>query len=186
MGSGALVIVAPSITIASGVVINTSGSEGTDAAALLKGGGGGGGGGDIWLVSETFTDNGGIYKYGPGPGGNCTAPSINATGGGCDTTGCGKDAAFTVTGVTTGGLDATKITITNAGTGYKVAPDCTVNPNGSGLVGSPACHFTLSAGTIASVVIDTAGTAATFADYSASCLRGGQGAAGFYAQQLIQ
>lgn len=184
-GGGDIIIIAPSITIASGVVLDASGAPGVAPAANSTGAGGGGGGGVIWLLSETFTDNGGIYKYGGGPGGAITQPSIQAVGGGCDTTGCGTGAVLTVTGLTTGGLDATKITITNGGSGYKVAPTCLVNAGGSGLTGSPACHFTISGGAIASVVIDTAGSGGTLTTYTTTYI-GGYGANGNYTQVLMQ
>ncbi len=190
-GSGGepIIIIAPSITIASGVILSSSfGVRGADAAALLHGGGGGGGAGNIWLISESFTDSGGIYKYGGGPGGNCTAPSISVTGGGCDTTGCGKDAVITISALTGGGgLEPTGsgTTITSGGTGYKTAPDCTINANGSGLTGSPACHFTVSGGAINTFTVDTAGNGGTFASYAASCQLGGYGANAQFKQQLM-
>jgi hypothetical protein len=182
-GGPAIVIIAPSIQVGSGTIIDASGGPGAAAAANSTGAGGGGGGGTIWLITANggFTDNGGIYKYGGGPGGAITQPSIQAVGGGCDTTGCGTDAAFTVTGLTSGGLDASKITIANAGSGYKTAPVCQVNAGTSGLTGSPACHFTISGGAIASVVIDTAGSGGTLTTYTTAFI-GGYGANGWYWQ----
>lgn len=184
-GGGCIVIIAPTITIASGVTLDASGGPGVAPVANSTGAGGGGGGGVIWLASESFTDSGAIYKYGGGPGGAVTQPSIQATGGGCDTTGCGTGAVLTVTGVTTGGLDAAKITITNGGSGYLTAPTCRVNAGGSGLTGSPACHFTIAAGAINAVVIDTAGSGATFTGFTTAFI-GGYGANGFYQQVLLQ
>ena len=184
-GGGAIVIIAPTITIASGVPFDTHGINGTASAANSTGAGGGGGGGDIWFLSQSFTDSGGVYKYGGGPGGAVTTPAVYAAGDGCNTSGCGTGAQLTVTGLTTGGLDATKITITAAGSGYNVAPSCVVAAGASGLTGSPACHFTVSGGAIASIVIDTAGSGGTLTTFTTSFI-GGFGANGEYRQVLIQ
>lgn len=184
-GGTFILIIAPTITVANGVVIDSTGGPGAQATGNSTGGGGGGGGGMIWLISEVFTDAGGIYKYGGGPGGAITQPSIQALGDGCNTSGCGTGAFFTVTGLTTGGLDAAKITIANGGSGYNVAPTCKVNAGTSGLIGSPACHFTISGGAIASVVIDTPGSGGALTTYTTAFV-GGYGANGVYWQSLMQ
>lgn len=184
-GGGIIAIIAPSITIASGVILDASGKPGVAPTANSTGAGGGGGGGVIMLLSETFTDNGGIYRYGGGPGGAITQPSIQAVGGGCDTTGCGTGAVLTVTALSSGGLSAAGVTITSGGSGYKVAPVCQVNAGGSSLVGSPACHFTISGGAINGVVIDTAGSGGTLTTFTTTFI-GGYGGNGWYQQQLIQ
>lgn len=183
VGLSGIIIIAPSITLASGAVLNTSGGQGGDATALLHGGGGGAGGSNIYLFSETFTDNGAIYKYGGGPGGNCTSPSISIANG-CTTLGCGKDAQVKVTGLTAGGLDANKTSVVAGGTGYLSVPDCIVNANGSGITGA-SCTAVLTGTAVSSVTV-TAGSGGTYADYSASCQYGGWGAIGWYAQQLMQ
>ena len=188
-GGFPFILSAPSISIASGVIIDTSGFPGVATTANSKGGGGGGGGAPIILGAASLTDAGGIFKYGAGPGGAITQPSIQATGGGCDsgTNGCGINAAFTVTGLTTGGLDASKITIANAGTGYQTVPDCTVNAGGSSLTGTPACHFTINPAThaIASVVIDTPGTGGTLTTYTSTFI-GAYGANAFMKEVAYQ
>lgn len=186
-GGFALIIIAPSITIASGVTLDTSGFPGTQAAAISTGAGGGGGGAPIELAATNITDSGGIYKYGGGPGGACHQPSIQATGGGCDSgaNGCGTGALFTVTGLTTGGLDASKVTISAAGSGYQTAPTCTVNAGTSSITGTPACHFTLTSHAIGSVVIDTPGSGGTLTTYT-TCFAGGYGANGYMKEFTIQ
>lgn len=185
-GNQPIVIISPTITVASGAIIDSGGAPGVQAAANSTGAGGGGGAGPIWLFSETFTDNGGTYKYGGGPGGACQQPSIQAIGGGCDTTGCGKDAVFTITALSGGGLSAGSITVTNAGTGYKTAPGCKINAGTSGLTGSPACHFAAPvAGALAAPVIDTAGSGGVLTTFT-TCFVGGYGANAWMWQQLIQ
>lgn len=186
-GSGGypvIIISGASITLASGVAINTSGFQGGDAAGNSTGGGGGGGAGPIILSAPTITDNGAIYKYGGGPGGNCTAPSIGATGGGCNSSTCGTGAVLTVTGLTSGGLDASKTTIADGGRGYQAAPDCIINGGSSGLTGA-ACHFTLSGNSIASVVIDAPGNGGAFSNFS-TCYVGGYGANGWMKELTVQ
>lgn len=191
-GGGCVIIVAPTITIASGVTINVAGGPGVAPTANSTGAGGGGGGGCIVLAAQSITDSGGIYNYAGGPAGAITQPSIQVGGSagnssGCDTgtNGCGTGALLTVTGVTTGGLDASKVSIANAGSGYQSAPSCNVNAGGSGLTGSPACHFTLSGGTIASIVIDTAGSGATLTTFTTAFV-GGYGANGWMREYTIK
>jgi hypothetical protein len=178
-GRASAIIIAPSITLASGVIIDVSGRHGTDPGATSKGAGGGGGAGVFWPITPSFTNNGAIYKYGGGAPGELTEPAIYVTGGGCDsgTNGCGTGARAVITGLTSGGLDASKITITG-GSGYQAAPDCAIVAGASGLTGSPACHFTISAGAVASIVIDTAGTGGTLTTYATSQYIGGWGGNG--------
>lgn len=185
-GATCVAFIAPTITIASsGVTLHLSGTNGVSAAANSTGAGGGGGGGVLLLAAQTYADSsaGTYFDIGGGSGGSCTGPAIAITNAVGDSTGHGG--FITVTGVTGGGLDATKMTLTSTGAGYTKAPICTPIVNSSGLTGTPACHTTISAGAIASVVVDTAGTGATFTAFT-GCGVGGDGSVGLFKQMVIQ
>ena len=188
-GGAFFAIIAPSLTIASGVPFNMNGLPGVQSAANTQGGGGGGGGGVILFVTPAggFTDNGGVYNYNGGAPGMCQQPSIQVGAGGCDTTGCGKDAVITIAALSSGGISAgANMTLTSAGTGYKNAPPCIVNAGTSGLNTSPACHFAAPiAGALALPIVDAAGANGTLTNYT-TCFIGGFGGNGWYKQLTIQ
>lgn len=84
-GGGAIVLIAPTITLGSASTLNTSGSNGSNGGghqSMDAGGGGGGGGGsaaNIYIICRSFTDNGATFTQTAGSGGN--ASEGNGDGG---------------------------------------------------------------------------------------------------------
>jgi hypothetical protein len=68
-GGGAIVLIAPTIVLASTCVLTTTGAAGSNGGAG-DGGGGGGGGGNIYLVTQSYTDNGATFTMTGGSGGS--------------------------------------------------------------------------------------------------------------------
>lgn len=183
-GGSCIFLIAPLITIANGALLDTSGGPGTSATANSNGGGGGGGGGAIVLAYQTLADSSAAtyYKMGGGAPGACTGPAIQLANAPGDSTGIGAN--IVVTGLTTGGIDATKVTVTG-GSGYTIAPLCTVVANGSGITGSPTCTTTINAGAVTAIVVGAAGSGGTFTAFT-TCGIGGAGAPGLFAALQAQ
>ena len=179
-GTDCAIIICPTIDFPSTGIIDTRGNNGVDEITINKGAGGGGGSGAALLSAETYTSTAGKILVGSVQGGSCTSPSITLLSN--DNTGFGAYAV--ITGLTTGGLDATKITITG-GSGYTIAPTVQINAGASGLTGSPAAHTTLSGGAVASIVIDAAGSGGTLTT-ATTCGLGGYGAPAWSEEFLIQ
>lgn len=164
-GGGCIILACASINFTG--TVDVRGGAATPVTGNSTGEGSAGAGGVAVLSTYNWIANTGSILYNSGPIVPNTAPSIELDPN--DNTGTGG--YVTLTGVTTGGLDASKATITG-GTSYTVAPTCKVIVNGSGLTGSPACHVTISGGAINSFVVDTAGSGATFTAYTGAGLSG--------------
>lgn len=78
-GGGVIILIAPVITIASGVTLTSNGNVGT-AGGTNTGGGGGGGGGVIIVRSPNLTDNGAVFSTAAGNGG-AAGTGTTAAGG---------------------------------------------------------------------------------------------------------
>lgn len=68
-GGASIILIAPTITLASTATLNTSGTAGGGGSAANCGGGGGGGGGNVIIVTRSYTDNTAVFTLTGGSGG---------------------------------------------------------------------------------------------------------------------
>lgn len=80
-GGGVIILIAPSITLASGAALTSNGANGT-AGGSNTGGGGGGGGGVILVRSPGLTDSGAVFSTAAGSGGAAGTGTSGAGGNG--------------------------------------------------------------------------------------------------------
>jgi hypothetical protein len=78
-GGASIVLVAPTIVLASTATLNTSGANGGSPGGGAVGGGGGGSAGNIYIICRSFTDNGATITQSAGTGG--TGPNAGGNGG---------------------------------------------------------------------------------------------------------
>jgi hypothetical protein len=78
-GGASIVLIAPTVTLGPGCVLNTSGGSG--ATAIGGHGGGGGGAGNIYILTRNFIDNGATYIQLGGGGGGTFTPGNNGQAG---------------------------------------------------------------------------------------------------------
>lgn len=83
-GGGCIILIAPTITLASGATFNANGTAGGNSTGNNIGAGGGGGGGVVIIRSPNLTDNGAVFNVSGGAGGSClafTGCGVGGTGG---------------------------------------------------------------------------------------------------------
>lgn len=80
-GGASIVLIAPTIVLASTATLNTTGAAGGNGAAANCGGGGGGGAGNIYIVARSFTDSGATFTQTGGAGGTAGAGGGNGAAG---------------------------------------------------------------------------------------------------------
>lgn len=87
VGGATVVLIAPTIVLASGSTITTAGAAGGAASGgtlgiNYRGGGGGGGGGNLLIITRSFTDNGATLTVSGGAGGSIGSYAGSAGGTG--------------------------------------------------------------------------------------------------------